>query len=182
MTQVFPEQQYCYNHPNVETSLRCNRCERPICTRCAVLTPTGYRCKECVRGQQKVFETAQVIDYPLAFVIALGLGYVGSLVASVLGFFTIFIAPIAGMIIAEAVRLVTRKHRSKRLFQLATAGAALGSLPLVVRVILPMLLLSGGGNFAGGAFILLPLLWQGLYTVLVVPSVYYRLSGIRMKY
>src|SRR5512140_2061741 len=104
MSQVFdspPAVLHCVNHPNVETSLRCNRCERPICTRCAVLTPTGYRCKECVRGQQKIFETAQVIDYPLAFVIAMALGYVGSLVASVLGFFTIFIAPIAGMVIAE---------------------------------------------------------------------------------
>ena len=23
---------YCYNHPDRETMLRCNRCERPICT------------------------------------------------------------------------------------------------------------------------------------------------------
>ena len=182
MTQVFPEPLYCYNHPTVETSLRCNRCERPICTRCAVLTPTGYRCKECVRGQQKIFETAQVIDYPLAFVIALALGYIGSLVASVLGFFTIFIAPIAGMIIAEAVRLVTRKRRSKRLFQIAAAGAALGALPLVLRVLLRLLLVSGGGNLGGSIGFLLPLVWQGLYTVLVVSSVYYRLAGIRMKY
>ena len=42
----------------------------PICSECAVLTPTGYRCKECVRGQQKVFDTARWIDYPLAIVIA----------------------------------------------------------------------------------------------------------------
>jgi hypothetical protein len=40
--------------PDRETYLRCNRCERHICTSCAVLTPTGYRCKNCVRGAQKV--------------------------------------------------------------------------------------------------------------------------------
>ena len=49
---------YCANHPAVETTLRCNRCGKPICAECAVRTPTGYRCKECVRGQQKIFDTA----------------------------------------------------------------------------------------------------------------------------
>ncbi len=46
---------YCANHPGVETSLRCNKCGKPICAKCAVRTPTGYRCKECVRGQLKDF-------------------------------------------------------------------------------------------------------------------------------
>ena len=56
----------CYNHPQRETMLRCNRCERPICSECAVLTPTGYRCKECIRGQQKTFDTSRPLDLPLA--------------------------------------------------------------------------------------------------------------------
>jgi hypothetical protein len=41
---------HCYVHPNRETSLRCNNCDRPICAACAIRTPTGYRCRECVRG------------------------------------------------------------------------------------------------------------------------------------
>ncbi len=53
---------YCTVHPNVETALRCNRCGRPMCNRCAVRTPVGYRCRECVRGQQQVFYTAQTLD------------------------------------------------------------------------------------------------------------------------
>jgi hypothetical protein len=61
------EELYCANHPQTPTSLRCNRCEKPICPKCAVKTPIGYRCKECVRGQQKIFDTAQWYDYPLAF-------------------------------------------------------------------------------------------------------------------
>jgi hypothetical protein len=185
MTQEFTDtttQEYCYRHPNVAATLHCNRCERPICTQCAVLTPTGYRCRECVRSQQRTFETAQWLDYPLAFAIAAVLGYLGSLVASVLGFFTIFIAPIAGMIIAEGVRLVIRKRRSKRLFQIATLGAILGSLPLLLRdILIAFLSTRGGGAGAGAVFSLLPLVWQGLYTVMIASTVYYRLSGIQMR-
>ena len=44
---------YCEVHPDRETSLRCNKCGRLMCTECAVLTPVGYRCRECVRGQQE---------------------------------------------------------------------------------------------------------------------------------
>ncbi len=71
MSESTSEPLYCVNHPDRETYLRCNRCDRPICSECAVLTPTGYRCKDCVRGQQRIFETAQSVDYFLAAGIAL---------------------------------------------------------------------------------------------------------------
>ena len=122
MSTPLPQPIYCANHPTVETSLRCNNCEKPICPKCAVLTPTGYRCKECVRGQQKVFDTAVWHDFPVAFIVAAILAFAGSYVASFVGFFTIFIAPVAGVITAEAVRLVIRRRRSGRLFLTATAG------------------------------------------------------------
>jgi hypothetical protein len=108
---------YCANHPNRETLLRCNRCERPICVDCAILTETGYRCKDCVRGQQKIFETAQWLDYPLGIAVAGVLAFIGSILAGFLGFFTLFIAPVAGVIIAEAVRWITKKRRSRWLYR-----------------------------------------------------------------
>ncbi|MGH9173568.1 MAG: B-box zinc finger protein, partial [Vicinamibacterales bacterium] len=40
----------CTYHPNVLTRLRCSRCEKPICPRCMVPTPIGYRCPDCARG------------------------------------------------------------------------------------------------------------------------------------
>ena len=42
----------CSYHPDVMTRLRCSRCEKPICPKCAVRTPVGLRCPECagVRG------------------------------------------------------------------------------------------------------------------------------------
>jgi hypothetical protein len=168
---------YCANHPNTETTLRCSRCEKPICAKCAILTPTGYRCKECVRGQQKVFETAIWYDYLLAFVVSGVLSYIGSRVVPVLGFFTIFIAPIAGVIIAEATRFVVRRRRSKRLYQLATLATALGSLPLLLLIMISALALIT----QGGLGLLLGLLWQGLYTFTVTSTVYYRLAGINVR-
>ena len=168
----------CYKHPNRETMLRCNKCERPICTQCAVQTPTGYRCKECVRGQQKVFNNARVVDYILAVIAAAGLSYLGSYVTSFIGFFTIFAAPFMGMLIVEVIKRLTGNRRSRALFTATTAAAALGSLPtLIVRILsLWFGLRAGGFNLYG----LLPLIWQAAYTILIVGSVYYRLTGIKL--
>ena len=180
MSETLPNKLFCYNHPDRETLLRCNRCERPICSECAVLTPTGYRCKACVRSQQKTFETTTWLDYPLAIGIAGVLSFLGSYLAALLGFFTIFIAPIAGVLVAEAVRWAVRRRRSRLLFQLTAAAAAIGSLPLQLIHLFVILLVSSSGSGAGfGVF--LPLLWRGLYTFLVTSTVYYRLAGIRVR-
>ena len=120
---------YCDNHPNRETSLRCNRCERPSAATCAVLTPTGYRCKECVRGSRKVFETARWMRLSRWPSSSPGCcPFLGSLVGRMMGFFTIFIAPIAGVIIAEAVRWAVKRRSPSLLFQLGSRGAAAGGL------------------------------------------------------
>ncbi len=168
---------YCENHPNTETSLRCNRCNKPICPKCAVSTPTGYRCKECVRGQQKIFETAMWYDYLSAFFIAGVLSFVGSWIVTRIGFFTIFLAPVAGVIIAEAVRLLINKRRSKRLFQVAAMAAVLGCLPALLTVLLTTL----PGLFQGGLFMVLGLVWQGFYTVTITTTLYYRLAGVQLR-
>jgi len=162
-----PPTLYCANHPNTETSLRCNNCNKPICPRCAILTPTGYRCKECVRNQQRTFNTAEWYDYPLVFIIVGVLSFLGSLLASILGFWIIFVAAIIGVGIAEATRLFLRRRRSKRLFQIAAAAAIIGSLPLLLNALL-------GGNLLG-------LLWQGFYTFTITSTIYYRLRGIQIK-
>ena len=158
---------YCANHPQTETMLRCNRCEKPICIKCAVLTDTGYRCKECVRGQQKTFDTALWYDYVLGFAVAVILSFVGSRIASFIGFFTILLAPFAGVVIAEAARFVIRKRRSKRLYQIIALGAAVGSLFSLL-----IALLNGFGLFS--------MLWPTIYAFIVTTTVYYRMSGIRI--
>ncbi|RYG85913.1 zinc-ribbon domain-containing protein, partial [bacterium] len=50
----------CYRHPKVATNLSCGRCERPVCTRCAINGPAGIRCPECARSNV-AFRPAAVI-------------------------------------------------------------------------------------------------------------------------
>jgi hypothetical protein len=38
---------HCYRHPDRETYVRCGRCDRPICLRCTVEGPVGFRCHDC---------------------------------------------------------------------------------------------------------------------------------------
>lgn len=174
MSDTQPTALFCANHPDTETTLRCNRCEKPICTRCAVLTPTGYRCRECVRGQQKIFNTALWTDYPLAIGIAGLFGFVGSLIVPYIGFFALFLGPVVGSIIAETVRRVTQRRRARSLFIGTASAAALGCLVPLLPILLSALL--GGGSRS-----LFSLIWYGIYTFGVVSSVYYRLSGIRIQ-
>ena len=178
MTESVEEALFCANHPTRETALRCNRCEKLICPDCAVSTPTGYRCKECVRGQQKVFDTSEWYDYPAAVVIGGVLSFLGSLLAGRLGFWSLFLAPGAGVLIAEIVRAVIRRRRGMRLYRVSAAAVVIGSLPLLLQFLLFGLL---GAFSGGGAFSLFGLLWQGYYTIAVSTSFYTRLSGIQLR-
>lgn len=158
---------FCANHPNVSTSLRCNLCEKPICPKCAVLTPTGYRCKECVRGQQKVFDTAVSSDYIVVAVVVGVLSFLGSLLAFRLSFFIIFLAPLYGGIIAEAARASIRKRRSKTLFIFAAVVAMLGGVPMILYLLIY-------------APYFMNIIWEVVYLFLMTSTIYYRLSGIKI--
>ena len=173
MTQTI-ETLYCYIHPTRETTLRCKRCERPICTSCAVGTPTGYMCKDCVRERKKSFENSEWYDYILGFIVAGILSGVAAFLVSLIGgfgFFGWFLiaagAPTAGVAIAEGVRAVTRKRRSKSLFITVAVGVVVGALPMILFQLFIF------NNIFG-------ILFQVIYLAIAVPLVYTRLSGIQL--
>jgi len=164
---------YCYVHPDRETTLRCKRCERYICASCAQRTPTGYLCKECVRSHQKIFDTAEWYDFAVGFITAGFLSAVASFLVSLIGGFGIFGwlliaigAPSASAAIAEGVRFVTRRHRSRSLFITISVGVVMGALPVLLFQVLSM-------NLFG-------ILFQVIYLVIAVPLIYSRLSGIQL--
>lgn len=161
-----------------EIVLRCNRCNKPITPETAVLTPTGYRCKECVRSQQKIFDTSKGLDVPIALLISALIAFGGSWLAGRIGFLILFVAPGVGTLIANAVRWAVRKRRSKALNKAVLWGSVLGCLPLVIMRLLPML----GANSGQAALVsLLPLVWQAAYALLLVSSAYYQTTGIKLN-
>ncbi len=175
---------YCYVHPTRATTLRCNRCERPICAQCAVRTPTGYRCKECVRTQQKIFDTAVWYDYLVAFIVAaIGSGIASVLVLLVSGIFfgllILFLAPGAGVAIGNIVLRFIRNRRSRLLFLTSAAGMVVGALPVLIMFSLPALMTVLYGRLEGLAA-LLPAIWEVVYLFLAVPAAYTQISGIRI--
>jgi MFS family permease len=136
-------------------------------------TPTGYRCRECVRERRRSFETSEWYDFIVGGVVAAFLsGIASALVTAVggIGFFGWFLiaagAPIAATVISEGVRAATRKRRSRALFITVALGVVIGAVP----VILFQLFI---GNLFG-------IVYQAIYLVIAVPTVYARLSGIQL--
>jgi hypothetical protein len=127
-----------------------------------------------VRGQLKIFDTAMWYDYVLGFITAGVLGFLASLLAlfvsglSFIGWILIIIgAPTAGVVIAEGVRLVIKKRRSRALFITIAVAMVLGALPVII------------GNLI--SFNLFGLIFQGIFLFIATPVVYTRLSGIQLN-
>jgi len=183
MTNSDVSPQFCYKHPNIETGLRCNRCDRPICSRCAIHTETGYRCPECIRDQQKIFDTARWYDFLLAICVSVVLSFLGSLLVTFIGLFTIFLAPVAGMAISEVVRFVTHRRRNRGLFKLVGVAVFIGGIITAIPTLISFLAgtAAGASGLSFWGYSLLSLAWPIVYSFLASTTCYYRLSGLHLR-
>jgi len=177
-----PEELFCANHPSVPTILRCNRCGKPICVKCAVLTPVGYRCKECVRGQQSIFYTAGLGDYAIAAIVAVPLsvlaGFLVSLVGGFLFYLLIFAGPLAGGVIADLVHRAVGRRRGRYLWLVVCSAIVLGAVPFMLGPVISAMLLMSAGDGRGGLLGIGPVIqivFYGVYLVLAVGTAYSRL-------
>ncbi|MBZ0296102.1 MAG: hypothetical protein K8L99_26315 [Anaerolineae bacterium] len=122
---------YCAVHPDRETGLRCNKCGRYMCAQCAVQTPVGYRCRECVRQHDDKFFNATQNDYILLFAVSAGLTGLVAVVMSAIRLPLLFIIllglPIGGAI-SEAVVRAVKKRRGRQSGIIAASGAVIGGL------------------------------------------------------
>lgn len=140
---------YCYRHPTVETGLRCNNCGKYICSKCAMRTPVGYRCPDCMRSQQNVYYTINQASYAVAAVVAFALAIPVVFVLSKLGLFiVIFLGIPAGGLISEAVVRAIRKQRGRYLWLVVGAAVVVGGLVAVGFDLRDTLALLGTANAA----------------------------------
>jgi hypothetical protein len=120
---------HCINHPQRETTLRCNRCGAPVCTRCVVRTPVGYRCGECVKAQQSTFYTARWYDYPVAGAVAFLLSVPAAVLATLAGWwFALIVSPVAGGLIGGIVHWAVGRRRGRWTWLVVAAALVFGAL------------------------------------------------------
>jgi MFS family permease len=121
---------YCAVHPDRETSLRCNKCDRYMCSKCAVQTPVGYRCRECIRQLETKFYNASDIDQMLTFAVCAIITGVLAAIVQAMGI-PIFIMlilglPLGGGFVAEAALRLTQRRRGRNSAYIATGGVLIG--------------------------------------------------------
>lgn len=160
-----PDTLYCANHPRRETMLRCNKCNKPICMECSVRTPVGYRCKECVRGQQDKFYTATTSNQALGYGAAALSGLLLGIAAILFGIFAggffgiliaIFIGPAIGGGLAALIFRAAGRKRARNFNVIATI------ITVIIAAPLSLALLVVGGSFLS-ALILVGLAASTLY-------------------
>ena len=145
-------------------------------------TPTGYRCKECIKAQQQVFNTSEKKDYIIGALIAAVLGFIGGYVWKWIPFFSFISAVIVGglfgKLICTAVRAAVSKRRSDTLNKVVVIAAAAGALIGQFQdIILFFNLLSWGHAgliFSSASGILLDL----LYTAALCTAIWSDMGGM----
>jgi len=152
---------FCKRHPQTETTLRCYQCGAPICHRCAQRTPVGYQCPDCRRGLKRRFEQARPLDYGIAAVVSLVLGTIAGTVLPLAGWFTMFLSPVVGTVIAEITWRLVGRHYSSHLWWIVAAGIVIGTLPHIAFRIFGLFVTSAEGQVFSWIGMLWPLVHIG---------------------
>ena len=119
---------FCYRHPDRETWVRCGRCDQPICTKCAMQGPVGFRCKECGKLKHDPLTSFTPMQVLLGGLMAIAGGTVVAFIGAQLGFLTIIVAFFGGGLIADVVMRFTGYKRGPMMVALLMGGIALGTL------------------------------------------------------
>lgn len=98
---------FCYRHPDRETWVRCGRCDRPICTQCAMQGPVGFRCRECGKPVRDPMSTFTPVQLAGGLVASFGGGLLAAYISGRFGFFALFVAFFAGGLIVQGITRIT---------------------------------------------------------------------------
>ncbi|GIW06250.1 MAG: hypothetical protein KatS3mg060_1055 [Dehalococcoidia bacterium] len=144
----------CAAHPDVETYLRCGRCETPICPRCLVYTPVGVRCRDCAQLRKLPTYDVRPAGYLVAsltgLALAVGFGALWAVLALVglgAGFFSLWIVLFLGYGIGELISRSVNRKRGPGLMAVAVVSVALA---FIISRLIPLIVLGGPLLLAGG--------------------------------
>jgi len=102
-----------------------------MCAECAVQTPVGYRCKQCVRQHEDKFFTASSNDTLIVIAVCGGLAALGGAILGAIGF-GLFLALIlgfpAGGIVSEAALRATKRRRARYSGEIGAAAVVVGGI------------------------------------------------------
>ncbi len=87
-----------------------------MCVECAVRTPIGYTCRECVRGHEDKFYAGTLTDYALVAAVGLAGGALTVLLTMLVGGFLIvglLLAPALGGALAQLALQLTGRRRGR---------------------------------------------------------------------
>lgn len=173
---------WCARHRKVKTRLRCGRCEAPICPKCTVYGPTGARCKNCLSYKGTHMYQIAPQHYAAAIVVSLVLGVALGFIASIVGFFAIFYAPLAGVFMGRAISFVTKNKRGLPMALIGSAGLIFGAILTLLPHLKTLLAVSAGAAMNTGATGglmssgITTVAFTLLYLALALPGVWYWLK------
>ncbi|XSG73333.1 hypothetical protein ACP8Y2_14200 [Herpetosiphon llansteffanensis] len=142
MQTTVEEELFCVNHPKEATLLRCSKCLNPMCGRCAVRTPVGWRCPDCtgaVAGRTGYYVPtllSQVTKQQYLKTIAamLGVAIIGGIawgqfrLVGGWGDWSFWFVFAISLVSGEVVGRISNERRNQQLMWIASAGVVLAAI------------------------------------------------------
>jgi hypothetical protein len=117
---------YCANHPTVQTYLRCSNCNKPICAKCRVSTPVGFKCYQCANLQVLPTYAVSTDYYVKSAVAGLGAAAIAGILMGVFPAFEFWAALLMGIAVPEAVTAAANQKRGPGLRAVAVVSVLFG--------------------------------------------------------
>jgi hypothetical protein len=118
----------CPRDPGVETALRCQQCDAPICPRCLVQSPVGAKCKDCARVMRSPIyqvhgkELVRSVAVALIGGVITGLIWGFVLLPFTIGFLSIFLGAGLGYAFTRMLEWASGRKRGPVMIGLAVTG------------------------------------------------------------
>jgi hypothetical protein len=118
----------CATDPQVETALRCGRCDTPICPRCLIMTPVGARCRNCARLRGNPIYQVGPLYYLKATAAGLAVALVCGFIVPFIPFLSLFGLMVLGWLTGSAVSAASNYKRGTGLAVVAAVTTVVGAV------------------------------------------------------